>query len=292
MENSTKNIAVIGAGPAGASAAYYLQQKGFNVIVFEKAPFVGGRTHGFDNGKVKFDTGASFFTNFYPLLKKLVKELGIEEEVIELERRVGLKYKDVLAEFTFGSLKTFWNLPFITTKDKWIMIWNTLKLTLKRNQLDLVSPNKLAKFDDASIADWATNDMSENVYQYLIKPGVEPFWYFSCDDVSRAMTTVLQGRAADAKFYTFRNGMARISEKLLEKCELHLSTSVNNINTSNNQIQIEYIENSQTQQIDVDYVVMATPASTTAELLNGKLEESSIGKFIKSQKYVHNVHSV
>ena len=37
---------------------------------------------------------------------------------------------------------------------------------------------------------------------------------------------------------------------------------------------------------------MATPASTTAELLNGKLEESSIGKFIKSQKYVHNIHSV
>lgn len=292
MENSTKNVAVIGAGPAGASAAYYLQQKGFNVIVFEKAPFVGGRTHGFDNGKVKFDTGASFFTNFYPLLKKLVNELGIEEEVIELERRVGLKYKDVLAEFTFGSLKTFWKLPFITTKDKWIMIWNTLKLTLKRNQLDLVSPNKLAKFDDASIADWATNDMSENVYQYLIKPGVEPFWYFSCEDVSRAMTTVLQGRAADAKFYTFRNGMSRISEKLLEKCDLHLSTSVKNINTSNNQTKIEYIENSQTQQINVDYVVMATPASTTAELLNGRLEGSSIGKFIKSQKYVHNVHSV
>ena len=106
------------------------------------------------------------------------------------------------------------------------------------------------------------------------------------------MTTVLQGRAADAKFYTFRNGMARISEKLLEKCDLHLSTEVNSIQTLSNQIQIQYIKNNKTNKIDVDYVVMATPASSTAQLLNGKLEESKIGRFIKSQKYVHNVHSV
>ena len=40
------------------------------------------------------------------------------------------------------------------------------------------------------------------------------------------MTTVLQGRAADAKFYTFKNGMASISEKLLSNITLHKNCKV------------------------------------------------------------------
>ena len=103
----------------------------------------------------------------------------------------------------------------------------------------MVSPDKLAAVDDASIADWATEKMSENIYQFLIKPGVEPFWYFSCNDVSRAMTTVLQARAADAKFYTFKHGMARISEKLLEKSDLKLNANVTEIKV-NGKVEIGY----------------------------------------------------
>ena len=85
---------VVGDGPAGAAAAYYLQKDGYEVTVLEKESFVGGRTHGYENEQVRFDTGASFFTNFYPLLKELVKKLDMEDEIIELERRVGLKYNE------------------------------------------------------------------------------------------------------------------------------------------------------------------------------------------------------
>ena len=120
----------------------------------------------------------------------------MEDEVIELERRVGLKYKDQIAEFKFGSFRSFWNLPFIDSRDKWIMLWNTIKLSLQRGKLDLVSPDKLAAVDDESIADWATNNMSYKIFHFLIKPGVEPFWYFSCNDVSRAMTTVLTSQGS------------------------------------------------------------------------------------------------
>ena len=44
--NNKKKVAIIGAGPAGASAAYYLQKEGYEVTVFEKENFIGGRTHG------------------------------------------------------------------------------------------------------------------------------------------------------------------------------------------------------------------------------------------------------
>lgn len=290
MSKTEKNVVVIGAGPAGAAAAYYLQKEGYEVTVLEKESFVGGRTHGYEDEQVRFDTGASFFTNFYPLLKELVKKLEIEEEVIELERRVGLKYKDQIAEFKFGSFRSFWNLPFIDSRDKWIMLWNTIKLSLQRGKLDLVSPDKLAAVDDESIADWATNSMSYKIFHFLIKPGVEPFWYFSCKDVSRAMTTVLQARAADAKFYTFKHGMARISEKLLENCKVYLNASVNKISV-NGKVEINYSIEDKTEKISTDCLVMATPATVSSKLLNDQLN-NPLGTFIKSQQYVHNIHAV
>ncbi len=41
-ELSGKKVAVIGAGPAGLAAAYYLQIKGHQVVIFEKNGMVGG----------------------------------------------------------------------------------------------------------------------------------------------------------------------------------------------------------------------------------------------------------
>jgi NADPH-dependent glutamate synthase beta subunit-like oxidoreductase len=41
-EKRPEKVAVIGAGPAGLTAAYYLTMKGYGVTVFEKAPMAGG----------------------------------------------------------------------------------------------------------------------------------------------------------------------------------------------------------------------------------------------------------
>ena len=71
--NIDKKIVVIGAGPAGASAAYYLTEQGYQVTVLEKEGFVGGRTHGYEDNQVRFDTGASFFYQLLPIAKRACK---------------------------------------------------------------------------------------------------------------------------------------------------------------------------------------------------------------------------
>ena len=65
-------------------------KRGYEVTVLEKESFVGGRTHGYEDEQVRFDTGASFY-QLLSASKRLVKKTGDEGEVIELER-VGLKY--------------------------------------------------------------------------------------------------------------------------------------------------------------------------------------------------------
>jgi len=41
-EKRTEKVAVIGSGPAGLTAAYYLAQRGYQVTIFEKLPVAGG----------------------------------------------------------------------------------------------------------------------------------------------------------------------------------------------------------------------------------------------------------
>ena len=41
-EDREERVAVIGAGPTGLAAAYYLSIEGYQVTVFEKLPVAGG----------------------------------------------------------------------------------------------------------------------------------------------------------------------------------------------------------------------------------------------------------
>ena len=42
IKDESEKVAIIGAGPAGLSAAYFLAKKGYHPTIFEKAPFAGG----------------------------------------------------------------------------------------------------------------------------------------------------------------------------------------------------------------------------------------------------------
>ena len=50
-------IGIIGAGATGLTAAYELGKAGHNVIVYERASFIGGQASTFDIGGVSLERG-------------------------------------------------------------------------------------------------------------------------------------------------------------------------------------------------------------------------------------------
>jgi len=58
----SKRIVVIGAGPGGLAAAMLLSSKGYDVKVFEKKPYIGGRNAEVRLGDFKFDMGPTFLS--------------------------------------------------------------------------------------------------------------------------------------------------------------------------------------------------------------------------------------
>jgi protoporphyrinogen oxidase len=75
-----RRVAVVGAGPAGLSAAYYLHEKGYDhVTVLEKNAWVGGKVHSYiDSGGRAYDMGALEVTKEYVNTLDLIDRFQIE----------------------------------------------------------------------------------------------------------------------------------------------------------------------------------------------------------------------
>ncbi len=77
-------IAVIGAGIAGMSAAYFLSRK-HEVWLFEKEQRLGGHTHTHALNGLNIDTGFIVYNEAtYPNLIRLFAELGVETQVSDM----------------------------------------------------------------------------------------------------------------------------------------------------------------------------------------------------------------
>ncbi len=98
----TKKIAVIGAGPGGLASAMVLSSKGYDVEVFEKQSFVGGRNGSIQSNGFTFDIGPTFLS-MPEIAEELfeaagrrfqdyvdLKELPLMYELIYLNKRVNV----------------------------------------------------------------------------------------------------------------------------------------------------------------------------------------------------------
>ncbi len=97
-----KKVVVIGAGPGGLSAAMILAHKGYDVDVFEKQSYVGGRTSGFTENGFTFDLGPTF-----------LMMIDVLEELFQLTGRKTADYLDIrpidpFYRLVFGDGRTFY----------------------------------------------------------------------------------------------------------------------------------------------------------------------------------------
>lgn len=68
-----KKVIIIGAGPGGLATGLLLSSKGYDVTIYEKKPYVGGRNSSFKLGEYTFDLGPTFF-----LMPKILEDIFIE----------------------------------------------------------------------------------------------------------------------------------------------------------------------------------------------------------------------
>ena len=254
------DVAVVGAGIAGLTAAYRLQKKGYKVHVFEAASQVGGRIRTERVEGFLLDRGFHLFFSAYPELKNFidVKRLNVNPvypgTLIRYENEFNLmcspstQIKDILSTMVAGNA---------TWKDKLKMI----RLLGAANQLN---DKKLLDKEDITALEYFENQgFSDKFINSFFKP------FLASTFLDNEMST--PSRLALFIFKMFNKGVVGLPEAgigaipeqvadKLEKGTLHLQSKVKKISSAG----IQLLKG---DFITADRVLLATNPLALSELL-------------------------
>lgn len=109
-----KNVAIIGGGFAGLSAAYYLGKSGVTVTLYERAPDLGGLAGGFSLLGMPLEKAYHFFYKTDRHLLGFAEELGIKDKAAFYTSSVSTYFGGKLYPFMSATdLLSFSPLPLI-----------------------------------------------------------------------------------------------------------------------------------------------------------------------------------
>ena len=152
------NIAIIGAGFTGLTAAYRLTQKGHTVTIFEKSSDIGGLAGGFSmqNASLEKAYHHLFRTDIDILF--LIDELGLSSDLGWYESKVGMlvKEKDSYASYPFvgaGDLLKYSPLPFIDRVRAGVVVFFLQKYTNWKSLVSVTAYSWMEKWSGKKVMD-------------------------------------------------------------------------------------------------------------------------------------------
>jgi protoporphyrinogen oxidase len=163
------DVCVIGAGPAGLTAAYCLTKQGASVVVLEKDPtYVGGICRTIRYKDFLFDIGGHRFFSKSKEIVDLWHEI-LPDDFIERPRLSRIYYRGKYFSYPLRAFEAFANLGPVTTA--------ACILSYLRARAFPIS-------DPRTFHDWVRNQFGERLFQIFFKTYTEKVWGISCDHIS------------------------------------------------------------------------------------------------------------
>ena len=163
------DVAIIGAGPAGLTAAYLLSKQGLSVTVIEKDPvYVGGISRTVEHKGFRFDIGGHRFFSKSQEVVALWNEI-LPDDFIQRPRMSRIYYEGKFYSYPLRAFEALGNLGII------------------RSTLCMASfgwAKLFPKKDVKSFEDWTINQFGHKLYSIFFKTYTEKVWGMPCDEMS------------------------------------------------------------------------------------------------------------
>ena len=261
-----KSIGVIGAGIMGIDIALQLNKEGYNVIILEGAPGIGGLA-----GSSQF--GQYIWDKFYHVILpddtftiNMIKDLGLEGELIWNETKTGFyingryySISDTIEFIKFPALNIFEKMRLAVT----ILLGSFLK--------------DYERLETIPVKDWLIRWSGRNTFNKIWLPLLkaklgEEYKYTSAAFICATIKRLYGARKKGVKKETFGyviGGYSRILEalktKLLsEKTSLVTNFKIDKITQSiNNELKVTSIDG---KEMCFDYVICTLPSALAASI--------------------------
>ncbi len=167
--NTVRHVVVLGAGPAGLSAAWKLVDAGFRVTVLEAESCVGGMaaTQVFQSqqGEFRFDYGGHRFLTKNPELLSFVESL-LGDDLLHAERSSVIRYRGRTYEYPLDLSNLLKNAPWpLLLGAGRDLAWRMIR-----------PPRQTVPDDQMSFADWITARFGPTLYQHFFEGYTGKLW--------------------------------------------------------------------------------------------------------------------
>jgi protoporphyrinogen oxidase len=166
---SKKRVIVVGAGPAGLSAALELVRAGHEVTILESDPqYVGGLARTMSYKGYRFDIGAHrFFSKSAEICRWWQERLP--NDFVEIKRLTRIHYRGRFFHYPLRPWEAMIRLGFgASLSCGWSYLWRKVRC---------IRPEK-------SFEDWVTNRFGDRLYQIFFKTYTEKVWGMPCSQIS------------------------------------------------------------------------------------------------------------
>ncbi len=163
------DIFVVGAGPAGLTAAYCLTKENPSVIVIEKDPvYVGGISRTVEYNGFMFDIGGHRFFSKAKEVVDLWHEI-LPNDFIERPRLSRIYYGGKFYSYPLSPFEALGNLGIVTSAACMLSFAYAKMFPIKNPQ---------------NFHEWVRNQFGEKLFSIFFKTYTEKVWGMSCDEIS------------------------------------------------------------------------------------------------------------
>ena len=160
-------VLIVGAGPAGLTAAYELVRLGIPAVVLEKAKLVGGISRTEEHGGFRYDIGGHRFFTKVPEVEQFWEEV-LGDHFIKVPRLSRILYKNKYYDYPIELKNTLSNLGIIES--------GRILLSYLRW--------KARPFPaEETFEQWVTNRFGQRLYRTFFRTYTEKVWGIPCSEI-------------------------------------------------------------------------------------------------------------
>ena len=274
-------IGIIGAGYSGLTIAKELEEKGQEVTIFERQPYVGGMV---DTIEI-FDTRLEkYYRHIFKSDKEainLIKEMGLENELIWPATKMG--YLSNKKPYLFGT-------PISLLKFKPLNLIQKLRFGFNVIHIKLINDYK--KLEKVTAEKWLKDRVGDKVYSQVWEPLLISKFGEKKDQISmawlwgkiklRSTSSTPEGEQLGYIKGSYQKLTDNFYKYLLNKnVDIKLETSVKEVTKDNDKYIVKYTRNEKEEKEEFDVIVSTIDYKGFEKLFDKYMNEEEKQKIQK-----------